>query len=322
MAETSDINKQADERKLNEFNIQMRQQPWFQEFMRARGLDPSGLGNRKLSGQEQDALEVLVAKHYFGGRIPEGMTIDSGSSLNQKGGWAGMPTWAKVAIGAGVTAATAGLVPGVPGVAGLFGGGGGVANAVPGVAGSLTPAGTTLGATVAGGAGAGTTAAIGGAAASTPGLFSQMVNGKYSPLIAAGGRMLAGASQAGAQNRGAEMEARFAHDAMRLAEQSDRRTAETDNYRKSLFGQLAEGYQPSARPGGAEGRHPQGFITDKAREAGSLMTQLAMARLKNPDPSVITPYSQLPTKPGTMETIANYAGPAMSLFDPRLFGGR
>jgi hypothetical protein len=312
------ITERTDERELNEFNITMRSQPWFQEWMRARGLNPTGFGNRKLNGKEQDALEVLVAQHYFDGRIPDGMTIDSGSSLNQKGGWAGMPTWAKVAIGAAVTAASMGAIPGVPGVPGLPGlGGSGSAAAGSSAASSALP---TIGGTTAYGSGMAATApsvlgsVAGTAGAGGGGLFSQIA--RYGPSIAAGGRMLGGLAQANAQNRGAEMEARFAHDALELAAQSDRRNAETDTYRKSLYGQLAEGYQPSARPDGVQGRHPQGFITDKAREAGSLMTQIAMDRLRNPQPSVVTPYSQLPTQPGLMEQIANYAGPAMSMFDP------
>jgi hypothetical protein len=121
----ADITERTDEDKLNQFNIQMRSQPWFVEWHRQRGLSPSGYQNRKLKGHEQDELERLVAQHYFNGRVPDGMTIDSGGSLNQKGGWAGLPTWAKAVIIAGAAAATAGA-------AGVFGGGAGAASAAGG----------------------------------------------------------------------------------------------------------------------------------------------------------------------------------------------
>jgi hypothetical protein len=313
----ANINDNTGEKELNDFNISMRSQPWFVEWHRARGLNPGGNGNRKLSGREQNELEQMVIQHMFDGRKPEGMTIDSGGSLNQKGGWAGMPTWAKIAVIGAATVATAGA-------AGAFSGGAAAGSAAAGGGSAIPTIGSTAlgtGMATAAPSIAGSTAAIGGgAAAAAPSLMGRIAGFAKNPLVQAGSRMLAGAADASAQNRGATIDAQLAHDQLNLQAQRERRDAETDAYRKSLFGQLAEGYQPSSRPAGAEGRHPQGFITDEARQAGSLMTDIAMNRMKTNDYPSITPFSQLPTRPGTMERIANYAAPALSLFDPRLYG--
>lgn len=138
----TNIDDKTGEQALNRFNISMRSQPWFVQWHRQHGLNPSGNGNRKLSGTEQNELEGLVVQNMFQGRKPQGMTIDSGGSLNQYGGWKGMPTWAKIAIIAGATVATAGA-------AGAFSGGAGAASGVGGGAGAATGTGATVGSTLA-----------------------------------------------------------------------------------------------------------------------------------------------------------------------------
>lgn len=319
MAEKSNINKKSDEEALNNFNIQMRSQPWFIQWMQERGLNPSGFGNRKLSGKEQDQLEQLVAQHYFGGRLPEGMTIDSGSSLNQKGGWAGMPTWAKTAIIAGAAVATAGTASALSGGSflGIGGGAGAVPNAVPAVSGSLAP---VLPATpaVAGGTAAatGTAAAAGGKS-----VFDRVSGWLRNPVVNAAGQMISAAGQASANNRGVNVDAQLAHDDLALRAARERRDAEKDAYAGAMLGQLATSYQPSNRPAGAEGRHAQGFISDGARVAGQTLYDQMLKRLQTQDYGTsITPFSELPTQPGRMERFATYAGPALSLFDPRTYG--
>lgn len=287
---------------INNFNGQMRQQPWYQEWFAQRGLDPNKV---KLNDAQREELKRLIEQRA-GFVFPKDMKIDPAGNLNEKGGWAGLPGWAKTAIIGGATVASMGMIPGVPGVGGIFGGGG-VPNAVPAVSGNLAPVlPATPGAVSGGGAAAG-------------GLMSKIASFAKNPLVTAGGRMLAGAGQAAATNRGAEIEARLAHDQLNLAAQRERRDAETDAYRKSLFGQLAAGYQPSQRPDGAAGRNPNGFITDQARQAGQSMFDTAQDRMRRQDYPSITPYSQLPTQPGRMERFASYAAPALSLFDPRTY---
>jgi len=265
----------------------------------------------RLNDQQREELKKLV-ETKSGYKLPGDMKIDPAGNLNEKGGWAGLPTAAKLAIIAGATVATAGA-------AGAFSG--------PTAASSAIGSGsTTLGSMAVPEL---TTAAIpglfgSGATAGTGGLMSTLAGAINNPAfrsIASGaGRVIGQMGQASAQNRGAETEAQLAHDQLSLAAQRERRSAETDTYRKSLFGQLAAGYQPSQRPPGAEGRNSEGFITPEAREAGRLLYDQAMNRMRTQDYPSITPFSQLPTRPRLMEQISNYAGPALSLFDPRLYG--
>jgi hypothetical protein len=143
---------------LNQLNLEMRTSPWYQEWFASQGLNPDKV---KLNDQQRSSLMDLAMKQGY--ELGDRMKIDEAGNFNQKGGWAGMHPALKAAIGGGVTAASFGLIPGVPGLESLgsiFGGGGGVANAVPAVSGNLTP-------TVIGSAGSGlgttaTTAAAGG----------------------------------------------------------------------------------------------------------------------------------------------------------------
>jgi hypothetical protein len=293
---------------INAFNLKIRQTPWYQEWFQQRGLDPNHV---KLNDQQRQELKSLV-EQQAGFKFPGDMKIDPAGNLNEKGGWAGLPLGVKIAIIAGATVATAGA-------AGAFSGGAGAASgAAGGGASTATGAGTVAAGTGAG-VGTGTAATVAGTAASAPSVFSRVSNIISNPLVQAGGRMITGATQAAANNRGVEIDARLAHDRLALEDSQNARGLETDDYRKSLFGQLAAGYKPSARPAGAEGRNPEGFITPEAREAGSLMSDIARRRLEAQNYSTITPWSQLPVKPGTMERIGNYAGPALSLFDPRVY---
>ncbi len=296
---------------INSFNLKIRQQPWYQDWFKQRGLDPN---NVKLNDDQRRELKALVERHS-GFTLPGDMKIDPAGNLNEKGGWAGLPVGVKIAIIAGATLATAGA-------AGAFSGAA-APSAIAGSGGSTVAGGAlpTIGATAygTGMATAPSIAGLTGAATGGGGLLATLGSVARSAAPIAG-RMLGSVAQSQANNRGVEMDARMQHDALQLAGNRDRRDAESDAYRKSLFGQLAEGYQPSSRPAGAEGRHPTGFITDEARQAGSLMTDIARKRMETGDYPGITPFEQLPTRPGLMENIANYAAPALSLFDPRLYG--
>lgn len=297
--------QQMSEEDLNKVNIHLREQPWYQEWFRSRGLNPNQV---KLSEQQRSELSNLAARNGF--ELGDRMKFDEAGNMNQKGGFAGMPTWAKVAIAAAPVAGAM-LIPGareatLGNLGGIFGGG---------ATSTVAPAATTAATTGA------TTAAT--TAAAVPSIMSKIAGFAKTPLgsmVGAGGRMVAQAGAASAANRGTEIDARMAHDQLQLQADRERRDAESDAFRKSLYGQIASGYQPSTRPEGIPSRNPvEGFVTPQAREAGQLMSDIAMNRMKSNDYPTITPFNQLPMKPGLMERIANYAGPAMSLFDPRLY---
>lgn len=294
---------------INQFNLQMRAQPWYQQWFAERGLNPNQV---KLNDRQQEELKRTIEQRA-GFKFPGDMKIDPAGNLNEKGGWAGLPTWAKVAIIGGAAVATGGALGAFGGAGGATSGGAAATTAgAPSAAGSIAGSIGATGATTAGTLGS--TAAV-----ASPGIFSRIGQVLNSPVATAAGRMISGATDAAANNRGAEIEARFGHDALRIADSKNARDLETDDYRKSLFGQLASSYTPSARPAGAEGRNPQGFTTPESQEAGRLMSEIARKRLAAQNYSQITPYSELPVKPGTMERIGNWLGPGLSLFDPRVY---
>lgn len=284
--------QQMSEAELNQINGHLKQQPWYQQFFAQRGLD---LNRVKLSEAQRAELTNLAARNGY--ELGDRMKFDEAGNMNQKGGFAGMPQWAKIAISAAPVAASM-LVPGVREatigqMGSIFGGG---AKAIPMLA-SHT---------------AGTVASGG-----TPNLFSKIA-GKTGDFLSMGGRALSASAAAQAANRGTMLDATMEHDKLALDADRERRSAENDAYRKSLFGQLAAGYQPSTRPAGIPAAQ-NSFVTPEARQAGQLMYDTAMQRMKAQDYPAITPMSQLPVKPGAMERIASYAAPALSLFDPRLY---
>ena len=133
---------------INAFNLKIRQTPWYQEWFAQRGLNPNQV---KLNDQQRAELQGLV-QQKAGFVFPKDMKIDPAGNLNEKGGWAGLPTGVKIAIIAGATVATAGA-------AGAFAGGAGAASGVAGGAGGAAAGG---GVTAAGGLGAGAAAGAGG----------------------------------------------------------------------------------------------------------------------------------------------------------------
>lgn len=306
--------QKTSEEELNKVNLTLKSQPWYQQFFKERGLDPNKV---KLSGSQRQALTGLAAQNGYS--LGDRMKFDEAGNINQQGGFAGMPTWAKIAIAAAPVVATAGL-----GAAGI----GPMAGVMGASTGSSIPATLAAGGNFAAAAeaapalAAGVTGAVGStAAAAAPSLMSRIANVGGRQLLSAGGRMISQAGQASATNRGVEMDAHMAHDQLQLDADRERRAGESDAFRKSLYGQIAAGYQPSQRPDGVPSRGPaEGYITPQAREAGQMMTDSAMGRMRTQDyGGKITPFSELPVKPGLMERIAGYAGPAMTLFDPRLY---
>lgn len=141
---------------INDFNGQMRAQPWYQDWFRQNGLDPNHV---QLSHEQRNALQQLVIQK--GGVPPDAfndMKIDPAGNLNTEHGFASQPTWLKgIEIGAPIAAATiaSGGLSSV-GIPGLFGSAT-PEIAAPAIAGSAAPA--------AAGAGGGVMAGVAGAGA-------------------------------------------------------------------------------------------------------------------------------------------------------------
>lgn len=304
---TTTATQQTSEQDLNQLNTTLKQQPWYQQFFKERGLD---MNRVHLNNQQKDALTNLAGQNGFA--LGDRMKFDEAGNMNQKGGFAGMPTWAKIALSAAPVAGSM-LIPGVReatlGHLGSVFGAGEAPGSMPEVTGSLAHAALP----------AAVNTGITGAAA--PSLMSQIAaHGK--DILGVGGRMLGQVGQAAATNRGTMIDAQMSHDALQLQADRMKQDAETDAMRKSLFGQLAAGYTPAARPTGVPTGTPGGYTTQQAHDIGQGITDTAVNRMKTQDYPGITPFSQLPVKPGLMEQIANYGAPALSLFDPRLFGKR
>src|SRR5262245_40682227 len=121
--------RQTSEAELNQFNVSLRSQPWYQAYFAQRGLDPNKV---KLSDRQQGELETLMAQN--GVTVPSGMHIDPAGNLNQKN-----TLGRNLAIGAGVGA---GAFFGGPALLSAIGSAGPPAAAGT-VAASATPAATT-----------------------------------------------------------------------------------------------------------------------------------------------------------------------------------
>lgn len=174
------------EQEINQFNLTMRSQPWYQEFFRSRGLNPNQV---HLTDQQRAELSQEAAKN--GAPLPKNLIIDPAGNLNQHGGWAGQPTWLKaLEIGAPLAVTGFGLA-GMGPLGGAIGLGGG----------SAATTGAAAGAAGASGAGAAGTGALGAGAATGAGVGLPTLTGATSigsGMAAAGPTSILGATGAGA----------------------------------------------------------------------------------------------------------------------------
>lgn len=112
--------QKTSESDLNQMNAWLKTQPWYQDYFTQRGLN---MNNVRLSDGQIRELTQIAAQN--GVDLGDRMKFDKAGNMNQMGGFAGMPTWAKVAIAAAPVAATAGFgAAGMGPMAGMFGGGG------------------------------------------------------------------------------------------------------------------------------------------------------------------------------------------------------
>jgi hypothetical protein len=118
--------QQTSEAALNQMNLQMRQQPWYQQWFAQQGLDPNHV---RLNDRQREQLAALAGQNGF--ELAARMKIDEAGNLNQKGGWAGMSPAMKAAIIAAAAVGTAGIATTgalgstAQGLVGAGGGGGG-----------------------------------------------------------------------------------------------------------------------------------------------------------------------------------------------------
>lgn len=195
------------EDELNQINLEMRQSPWYQDWFSSQGLNPNKV---KLNDNQRNDLMNLAMQQGY--ELGDRMKVDEAGNFNQKGGFAGMPTAAKWAIGAAPVAGAM-LIPGVreavlSNMGTIFGAGGG--SGVTGGAGSTGIAGlnaatltsipgvtTGVGGTLAGtGAGlttVGPTAAGGGASKWLGKIFGK--DGLDPTALALGGMSLLGGEE-------------------------------------------------------------------------------------------------------------------------------
>lgn len=140
---------------VDQFNYWLRNQPWYQNFFASQGLNPNRV---QLSDTQRGQLAQLLASN--GLTLPDGMTIDPAGNLNTQHGFASLPTWAKIGIGAGAAATGFGLA-GLGPLGGMLGLGDAGAAAAGG-AGAIPLAGAPSVAGAAGIGGTGAAAAGGG----------------------------------------------------------------------------------------------------------------------------------------------------------------
>ena len=293
---------------INEFNARIRETPWYQEWFAQRGLNPNQV---KLNEQQRNELKQLI-QQQTGFQMPKDMKIDPAGNLNEKGGWAGLPTGVKIAIIAGATIATAGA-------AGAFSGAAGAASGASGASG-----GSTL-ATVGG------TAGTGLSTMSRIGQLARGVSRATSAATESAAQRQAGAEQnqytadaqnaqnalsANAQNISGENSFQSQQQSMAQLEAAQQEAARKNLYRASVM------KNPMASPENKRGvptfspEMVEGMTNlEKAALDRTRTTQYSTAQMRAPrdyqpyTPQVISAPS---SRPSTMQTVGNWLAPTLS----------
>lgn len=107
---------------INDYNRQMRSQPWYQDWFAQRGLNPNSV---KLTKDQRKELESQIVAHGAPAAMFNDLMIDPAGNLNHEHGFASQPTWLKALEIGGAAAVGAIAAPGS--VGSLFGLGGGSA---------------------------------------------------------------------------------------------------------------------------------------------------------------------------------------------------
>lgn len=307
------------EKEINLLNQEMRSQPWYQQWFQSKGLDQNRV---KLTEDQRDELTMLAAQH--GMELGDRMKFDAAGNINQKGGFAGMPTWAKVAIAAAAVAGTGGAL-GAAGVGPMAGMMGGTSGAAPGLAASVAaPAATEAG--ILGGAGvlgtAGTVSSATGTGLSTMDRVGALMRGGSkavgSATEAAAQRQLAADQmglQANAQNIQGENAFQSQQNSMAQLEAQQQEQARKNLYRASVM------KNPTVSP---ENRSGAPTFSAEMLEGMTNLEKQALLRTaeesqyttgKMRKPREYTPYSPTIGTPSTMQKVGNWLAPALSIAD-------
>jgi hypothetical protein len=284
MAATTPTDKSTKE-VINQFNLEMRGQPWYQKYFSDRGLDPNHV---KLSKPQREEIEQLALQNGAPKDAFDDMMIDPAGNMNTEHGFASLPTWAKIAIGSGAV------------VGGYF--------AAPALAGAVTGGGGAAPGAVAAG---GTTAGVGGTTATIAGTTGSALStyGKVANILGAAGRGVGAATTAAGANRleNEDREARAA--GINIQGEAAQRAQDTEA-RKNLY-RASVARNGVAGPNNARGLPPispemlQGLTSFEQ----AALKQAASAQERKP----FTPYVPNLQK-STMERVGSYVSPALSTY--------
>ena len=308
---------QSGKDEINQFNLWMRSQPWYQQWFQRQGLDPNKV---KLSKGQREDLERTIIANGAPSNAFQDMMIDPAGNLNTEHGFASLPTWAKVAIGAGAAYFAA------PYAAALGAGGGAPAAGASGA--GMAGTGAYAVPTVASATTAGTAAGTGGSFLSALGGSKGVMSG-----LSIAGKLASGAAAQRAQDRGAETEFDYLNNqnyntAMqsRTAQQNSqsldyakaRTTAEQNRMRQigsaDMLGNSKPPSDPRARLSGAGYMNPEtiAMMRDralKALESGSDV----------PEPTAIPDYRETsmaqPTKTDSFLKTLGMASTGLGAWD-------
>ena len=202
---------------IDAFNLQLRQQPWYQDWFRAQGLNPNQVHLSK--GQRQQLEQLIVQRAGVPADAFNDMMIDPAGNLNTEHGFASQPTWLKALEIGGAAAAGAFAAPGS--IGSLVGMG---STSAPAVAPAAAP--TIL--TGAGPMAASSLPAIAGPAASmVPTLartgfsFGKALTSIAPNLVNAGTQLVGAQMQSRANDRAAELQRQTAQDTLAYTERRD-----------------------------------------------------------------------------------------------------
>lgn len=311
------------ERSIDSVNQWMRSQPWYQEQLARWGQRPDSV---KLS--KQQSAELVRLAQANGVQVDEGdIEIDPGGNFNPRG-----HKMRNTMIGLGAAAAIAApfVAPALLGAGGAavptLGGGSTLAanlagaSALPALV-APAAAGTVAGSVAATEAGIYGGAGLSGAPAATggsSGLLSRVgsaLKGRASDLLGAGGRAISDATQAAGQNRvdaydqSLRANSQYENQLMNRSrdEQTQRAKALDDVYRASWYANR------QASPNNTRGLtaiSPEMQATlDALKVQGVEKLKSAAQYDSNGNPVLEKPT---PSRPGLLERVGTYAGPAAS----------
>ena len=225
---------------LNEWNATWRSSPHYAEILASIGVDPSK--PVKLSTEQRKAVQQKL-EEMAGQKFDKGLEIDPAGNMNQNEGVGKqLKKWGPLAAGIGLT------LFGIPGV-------------MPGVLSMGGAAAGAAGTAAAAGGGGAATGAVATAAGATAGKslldrFLGAVTGNIPGIVGAAGRMISGGAEAAAQNRGTEIDATMAANALNqnaqqqwfqqmLAREGEGRTSRNDSWKALQQGDYTQNWKPS-----------------------------------------------------------------------------